>query len=83
MPVVWIENVNGVLVQHQLDLGDLVLTYSGDLAQVREIDLKRLEGCLHVKLNTGDWVEPYQLVPVNWLGWRAHQIMKERGRSSL
>ena len=63
----------------RLHSGDIVLTYNGCIAQVREIERENTG----VKLNTGEWVENYELVPVRRLGYKANGVMRERGRSRL
>ena len=75
----FIITVKGVRVEYDINLGDIVLTYNGQLAQVRGIDT---EGSW-IRLNQGDWVDVYEVVPVRRLGWMACEVMKQRGRCSI
>ena len=69
---------NGVRCKHELNLGDVVLTYDGHIAQIRELDF-----AAGIRLSTGHWADPYELVPIKWLGYRANEVMKGRGKSKL
>lgn len=71
--------VNGIRFDYEFNLGDVVLTYDGALAQVREIDSVGAS----IKLNNGYWADPYELVLVRWLGYRANEVMKGRGKSKV
>ena len=83
---------NVVRIRQDLNLGDLVLTPRGSLAQVREIERTVVsrpgladqgEVKTEVRLNTGEWVYTDEVALVPWLGWRAQEEMKRRGRSAL
>jgi hypothetical protein len=72
-------SVNGVKIEYQLNLGDIVLTYDGRLDQVRGINFSTAE----VRLSSGSWADPWELVPVRRVGWRAIETMKRRGRCAI
>lgn len=82
MPAKIIINIRGIRVEHELKIGDLVLTYDGQLAKIQEIGYQD-RFVAEVKLNNDDWVEPYQLTPIRRLGAQAKEVMMRRGRSRL
>lgn len=85
MPVFVTVCILGIERQVEYNLGDIVLTYDGRIAQIREIDYLRINAKLDasIKLNTGEWVDVSELERVKRLGYRANLIMKERGLSRL
>lgn len=71
--------INGINVMYRISLGDLVLTYDGQLDQVSGINITTSE----VKLFSGYRADPYELVPVRRIGSQALEVMKNRGKSVI
>ena len=75
------------ITNNAVKLGDLVFTYDWRLAQVRglEYGMDRVTGVkvTGARLNTGEMVEPYELVRIRYISAEARKILRERGRSTI
>ena len=77
MKVIFSIVIKGVRHRYEIRLGMVVLTYDGRLSQVIDIN------DYGILLSSGEWAEAYELVPVRWLGYRAHEVMRRRGKSRI